>query len=153
GIARAVNEFLRNDVLAQASARAQSRPGTTPDPDLKVRTALDRAAARIGGTFREHPLVEASIRQTIGTAYQDLGLYPQARQQLERSLELRKGALGDNDPATLEILGNLAALSALEGKYQQAKTLYTTALRGLRRTYGEEHPDVLKTRSELAAVY
>ena len=46
-IARAVNEFLQNDLLAQASATQQARPDITPDPDLKVRTALDRAAAPI----------------------------------------------------------------------------------------------------------
>src|SRR3954469_14045405 len=49
-IATAVSDFLRSDLLAQASARSQSRPDVKPDPDLKVRTALDRAAARIGAT-------------------------------------------------------------------------------------------------------
>jgi hypothetical protein len=44
-----------------------------PDPDLKVRTALDRAAARIAGKFEAQPLVEASIRHTIAGAYADLG--------------------------------------------------------------------------------
>ena len=39
------------------------------DPDLKVRTALDRAAATIGDRFTGQPLVEASIRQTIGETY------------------------------------------------------------------------------------
>jgi serine/threonine protein kinase len=44
--ARAVSDFLQNDLLAQASANRQARPNTRPEPDLKVRTALDRAAAR-----------------------------------------------------------------------------------------------------------
>jgi serine/threonine protein kinase len=47
--AQAVNDFLRNDLLAQASAATQAGANTKPDPDLKVRTALDRAAARITG--------------------------------------------------------------------------------------------------------
>jgi len=54
--ARAVNEFLENDLLAQASAGQQAKPGITPDPDLKVRTALDRAASRISGRFSKQPL-------------------------------------------------------------------------------------------------
>ena len=37
--AKAVNDFLQNDLLAQASAANQSNPTTKPDPDLKVRTA------------------------------------------------------------------------------------------------------------------
>jgi non-specific serine/threonine protein kinase/serine/threonine-protein kinase len=64
--ARAVNEFLRNDVLAQASAGNQANPSTSPDQNLTVRMALDRAAARIGNRFAGEPLVEASIRQTMG---------------------------------------------------------------------------------------
>jgi predicted Ser/Thr protein kinase len=44
-IAQAVDDFLQNDLLAQASAYRQSKA----DPDLKVRTALDRAAQNIEG--------------------------------------------------------------------------------------------------------
>ena len=93
--ARAVNEFLRNDVLAQAGASTQAGPDTKPDPDLTVRTALDRAAARVQGKFNDQPLLEASIRETIGTTQEDLGLYPEAISQLERALELRRRMLGD----------------------------------------------------------
>ena len=78
-IAKAVNEFLQQDLLAQASASAQASPDTKPDPDLKVRTALDRAATRIAGKFDAQPAVEASIRETIGRTYKDLGLYPEAQ--------------------------------------------------------------------------
>ena len=58
-VAQAVNDFLQNDLLAQASAATQSGPSAKPDPDLKVRTALDRAAARIAGKFDRQPEVEA----------------------------------------------------------------------------------------------
>src|SRR6185295_1472615 len=72
--AKAVNEFLRTDLLAQASAINQAKPDTKPDPDLKVRTALDRAAARIAGKFDQQPQIEASLRMTIGQTYKVLGL-------------------------------------------------------------------------------
>ena len=152
-VSQAVTEFLQKDVLAQASAREQSRPDTPPDPELKVRTALDRAAERIGGKFTAQPLVEASIRHTIGGAYRDLGLYPQARQHMERALNLRRSALGEEDPLTTESVGELAGLSTLEGKYPAAEALYLKALDGLRRAHGDEHPDVLTGMSNLALLY
>ena len=62
--ANAVNDFLQNDLLAQAGATAQAGPGMQPDRDLKVRTVLDRAAARIAGKFPSQPLIQASLRQT-----------------------------------------------------------------------------------------
>lgn len=92
--AEAVNDFLQNDLLAQASAATQSGPSAKPDPDLKVRTALDRAAVRIGGKFGRQPEVEAAIRDTIGQTYMDLGLYPEARTQLEGAGIVPPGARG-----------------------------------------------------------
>jgi tetratricopeptide (TPR) repeat protein len=147
----AVNDFLQNDLLAQASARAQARPGAKPDPDLKVRTALDRAAVRIAGKFDAQPLVEASIRQTIGRTYRDLGLYLEAQQQIQRALELRRSRLGEEDPTTLVSRADLAELYDRQGK--DAEALYVTVLEVRRRTLGEEHPDTLSTIGSLASMY
>jgi hypothetical protein len=72
--AKAVNEFLQKDLLGQASGWSQTEEGMKADPDLKVRTALDRAAQQIEKKFSNRPLVEAAIRHTIGAAYDDLGV-------------------------------------------------------------------------------
>jgi eukaryotic-like serine/threonine-protein kinase len=151
--ARAVNDFLQNDVLAQASADTQARPGTKPDPNLKVRTALDRAADRIGGKFGNQPLVEASIRQTIGNTYLDLGLYPEAQRQAERAVELRRRVLGERNPDTLASMHSLASIYLREGMYSQAKPLLTEVLEVRRRVLGVEHPDTLLSLKNLAALY
>src|SRR5262249_10868276 len=81
--AAAVNAFLQNDLLAQASNETQAGPDSKPDPNLTVRAALDKAAARIQGKFAGQPLVEASIRETIGRTYADLGLYAEAERHLQ----------------------------------------------------------------------
>jgi hypothetical protein len=96
--ATAVNDFLRNDLLAQASAARQAGSNRKPEPDLKVRTALDRAAARLGGRFHAKPLVEASLRQTIGSTYLDLGLFAEAQREVGRAVELRRRELGEESP-------------------------------------------------------
>jgi eukaryotic-like serine/threonine-protein kinase len=152
-VAEAVNEFLRNDLLAQAGASAQSGPNTKPDPDLKVRTALDRAAERIEGKFTKQPEVEASIRDTMGWTYSDLGLYPEAHKQLERALELRRRALGAEDARTLKTLTRLGRVADVHGKYAEAEALESQALEAQRRVLGPEHPDTLASASYLAAVY
>jgi non-specific serine/threonine protein kinase/serine/threonine-protein kinase len=151
--ARAVNEFLQNDLLAQASAYAQARPDTKVDPDLKVRTTLDRAAERIEGKFKSQPLVEGSIRQTIGNAYKDLGLFPEADRQLGRALELRRSQLGEAHAQTLTTMNSIAQLYVLQGKRQPAVTLYEKVRDNRRRILGDDHPDTLKTGSDLAEVY
>ena len=151
--ARAVNDFLRNDLLAQASASQQTRANTKPDPHLEVRTALDRAAARIESKFGKHPLVEASIRQTVGTTYTDLGLYPEAQRHLEIALELRRRVLGENDLDTLTSMDQLAKVLERQGKLAKAEPLYIKVLDTRRRLLGAEHPDTLKTIYSLGATY
>jgi serine/threonine protein kinase/Tfp pilus assembly protein PilF len=152
-VAQAVNDFLQNDLLAQASASNQSRPSTKPDPDLRVRTALDRAAVRVAGKFDRQPEVEASIRDTIGQTYMDLGLYPEARTQLERALELYRRALGAENPKTLKMMSRLGRTAELQGKYTQAEALLSPALQVQRRVLGFEHPDTLDSMHLLANVY
>ncbi|MGC0772567.1 MAG: serine/threonine-protein kinase [Candidatus Acidiferrum sp.] len=152
-VAQAVSDFLRNDVLAQASAWTQARPGTKPDPDLKVRTALDRAAAHLTGKFDKQPEVEAAIRETIGETYEDLGLYPEARTQLERALELQRRNLGMKDPATLKTMNQLGAIATQQGKYNEAEALFSQALEVERSRLGPEHPDTLSLMNNLANAY
>jgi tetratricopeptide (TPR) repeat protein/predicted Ser/Thr protein kinase len=151
--ATAVNDFLRKDLLAQASANEQARPNAKPDPDLKVRTALDRAAARIEGKFDKQPLVEASIRHTIAIAYTDLGLYPEAQRQDERALELRRRVLGEEHPDTLTSMNNLGMMYQHQGRQAQAEALWVKVLEVRRRVLGEEHKDTLHSMNNLGAHY
>jgi eukaryotic-like serine/threonine-protein kinase len=152
-VAQTVNNFLQNDLLAQASAANQSGPSAKPDPDLKVRTALDRAAERIEGKFAQQPEVEASIRDTIGQTYMDLGLYPEARKQLERALDLHRRVLGARNPKAIKTISRLGRIADLQGRYPQAEALFSQALESQRRVLGPEHPDTLVSMNGLAGVY
>jgi eukaryotic-like serine/threonine-protein kinase len=152
-VAEAVNDFLQKDLLAQAGASAQSGVKSKADPDLKVRTALDRAAEQIEGKFANQPEVEASIRDTIGTTYLDLGLYPQASKQLERALELRRRVLGAEDAITLKTMTRLGKVDYMQGRVADAGRLESQALEAQRRVLGTEHPDTLASMNLLAAVY
>jgi hypothetical protein len=151
--AKAVNSFLQDDLLAQASSYRQARPNARPDPDLKVRTALDRAAAGIEGKFDKQPLVEASIRRTIGVTYIGLGIYPEAQLQLEKALELRRRVLGDEHPDTLIVEQNLALVYLDRSEYSKAEALYSKTFSIQRRRLGEQHPDTLNSMLGLADAY
>ncbi len=117
--ARAVNSFLLRDLLAQADI-ANQQAGDRPDPDLKVRTALDRAAANLTGRFTAQPLVEAAVRRTLGESYAGLALTPAARGQFERELQLRLSHQGLLHPDTIECRIRLIWLRLAEGKYAEA---------------------------------
>lgn len=151
--AEALNNFLQNDLLAQASAASQSGSGAKPDPDLTVRTALDRAAARVEGKFGKQPEVEAAIRQTMGETYTDLGLYQDARKQLERALELQRQVYGPENRKTLDTMIRLGRAASNQGNYAEAEALYNQALGISRRVLGPEHPETVSAMFGLAQAY
>jgi hypothetical protein len=152
-IARAVNEFLQQDLLGQADVDNQAGLGQKPDPDIKVRTLLDRAAAAVGSKFAEQPAVEAAIRRTIGDAYVALGLYPLAEVQLKRSFALARRASGEQDSDALNTMVSLAYLYVSQDKHAEAEPLLAEALQKLRRVHGDQHPETLRARCWLGSLF
>src|ERR1051326_8641351 len=136
GTSAAVNDFLQNDLLVRANPSYQ---GGHPDPDLKVRTLLDRAAAQVAAKFKNRPEVEAAIRSTIAEAYAGVGDYQKARSNLERAAELFRGTLGPDDPQTLEIENAIGLSMINQGDYRKAEALLIPLLERSRRALGREH--------------
>jgi eukaryotic-like serine/threonine-protein kinase len=148
--ATAVKNFLQDDLLAQASVRRQAHRGSVPDPDLKVRTALDRAAVRVAGKFASQPGVEASVRATIGTAYLDLRLDGPAQEQLERATELYRRVRGTPSPDGVAALESLEHVYALQGKPERAAPVAAEAVDARRALNGPEAAETLLALSRLA---
>ncbi len=141
--AKSLIQFLSEDMLSQAGPQNQFGSSAKPDPNITVRTTLDRAAAKIGDRFTHQPEQEALIRKTIGETYQVLGLFTQAHSHLAASLKLRRGALGDDHINTLESEVALAKLDLLDGNLEEARPLLDHAVERLRVVRGPEHLDTL----------
>jgi serine/threonine protein kinase len=152
-IARAVNDFLRQDVLAQANPLNQAGPNKKPDPDLALRTVLDRAAATIPQRFRDRPLVEAAIRKTIGETYAGLGLHTAAVPHLEVALELFRKHRGAEHPETLETTLKLADMYWMLDRFAAAEALLDDLLAHYRRELGEGDRKTLDTLNDLGLLY
>ena len=151
--ARAVTDFLRDDVLAQASADNQASPTTSPNQSLTVRMALDRAASRIGGRFTDAPLVEAAVRQTIGDTYVGLGLFEDGQRHLEAALAIRRRLLGEQHADTRESTRQLAYALEQRGQFAQAEALLTALADVLRPTRGDAHLDTIAVTADLGRIY
>jgi tetratricopeptide (TPR) repeat protein len=150
--ARAIDDFLRRDLLSQASSASQAGPGRPPDPDMKVRLALDRAAARVTGKFDKQPAVEAAIRQTIGDTYMELGLYAESEVQMKRALELRRKMPGGVLKDTVKSVLALSDLYRREGKYDAAEALLNDLLATGRGAAGEETQEAIEALHTLASI-
>src|SRR5438445_176101 len=103
-IAKAVNDFLQDDLLAEAAPDKNAR-----NKKVTVEEVLGRAASRIAGKFDQQPLIEAAIRLTIGDTYLKLGNFSAAQPHLQRAWDLRRRLLGDEHPDTLISMNSLAS--------------------------------------------
>lgn len=141
--AAAVSSFLK-EMLSSVD------PSEMKGKDVTVRRVLDEAAARVGGgSLREQPEVEASVRTTLGKTYQSLGLYAEAEPHLRQALEIRKRVLGPEHGEVAASLNDLASLLHDEGKRTEAEPLYREALRIRKKVLGPGHIDTSATLNDL----
>jgi len=143
-IAKAVNDFLNNDLLAQAD------PVNQPDRDITLRSVLDHAADKVADRFADEPEVQASIRLSLGKTYQSLGEHNAAEPQLREAWNLCKNALGEDDELTLTAEAALADLMRLQGEYDAAEQMIRRVILVASRLLGAEHELVLNSRDILA---
>ncbi len=144
-IAEAVKEFLERDLIAQANPLAAGRDDSRPDPDLKLKTALDRAVPHIAKRFGGKPLIEASIRRAIGNAYVGRGLIPEAQIQLEKACDLYRTELTrpEQDVETIvrkpyiEAMIELINLYSGQGQVQKALATIPMLEEQIRRAFGD----------------
>lgn len=149
-IAQATNGFLQNDLLAQASSERQ---GDKPDPDIKVRTLLDRAGANLEGKFAKQPEVEAALQATLGDTYLSIGLYTEARRHLDASLALRRATAGELSVEALEAAEKAGTAALKQGKFAESEAMLVRTLEQSRKALGANHPVTLQTMSTLAGLY
>ncbi len=150
-----INRFLTDDLLSAAAPSA--RPGK--GKDALVRDVLDVAAIKIeeasqeNGRFVDKPLVEASIRSTLGATYRLLGLFDVAEKHLDRALLLRQEELGADDRITLGSLNDLAILYDVQGRYDDAERLHLKVLSKRELLLPVDHPEVLDSVNNLGLLY
>jgi tetratricopeptide (TPR) repeat protein/tRNA A-37 threonylcarbamoyl transferase component Bud32 len=148
--AQAVLAFFQDQVLAAARPEGQAGGlGIT----ATIRAAVDAAEPKIAGAFAERPLVEASIRNTLGRTYSYLRQDKAAIMQHERALELRRGQLGPGHPDTLLSMNNLAAAYQDADQLDKALPLYEQTLAKRKEKLGPDHPHTLTSMNNLAMAY
>jgi len=140
--AKAVNDFL-NRMLASVS------PGVG-GKDMTVRQVLDQSAVGIGDQFKEQPLVEGRVRDTIGSTYLALGEYKAALEQFERAHALVFKASGSDAAETLTSRNNIATAKQFSGDVAGAEPIFRETLATMERVLGPDDKETLATRNNLA---
>lgn len=136
-----LSDFLRNDLLAQAS------PDQQPDRNVTLRTVVDRAATRLEGRLEDQPLIRSAVQETLADTYRALGDYAAMRGQAERVYETRRKLLGADHVDTLRAAVMLYDSLPIAEKLSPKESLGADTLERLTRTVGADHPLTLELRS------
>jgi tetratricopeptide (TPR) repeat protein len=110
--------------------------------------ALRRVSAKDEAVRRDY--AAAASWQREADALLGKGQYPQAQPLLDKVLQARRTALGEDHPETAAASDNAAANLQRQGRYQEVEDGLRTALEVTRRTLGEQHPQTGHVYNTLA---
>lgn len=141
----AVTGFLSDMLGSLDPAQAQGQ-------EVTVKQILDKASENIVAALGSQPLVEATLRATIGNTYRALGRYAAAEGHLATALDIRRKKLGSEHVDVAESLYDLARLRVHQGDFNAAEPLCREALALRRKLLGEEHVEVAASLNTLATI-
>jgi serine/threonine protein kinase len=148
--AKAVLRFFQDKVLS--AGRPEGQEGGLGNT-VTLRKAVDAAEPEIVKSFADRPLVEAAIRNTLGTTYWYLGEYPEAIKQYQRAATLRESKLGADHADTLDSRDSLGEAYLSAGRVADAIRLFEQNLKQRQELFGADHPDTTTSRDHLALAY
>lgn len=106
--------------------------------NLTVRQVLDQGREKLATGLAEEPEIRAELLTTLGTIYNNLSLYDEARELKEEALRTRLAADPADRPELATDLNNLGRLDYDLGDYATAERHFRDALAMWRRLGAEE---------------
>ncbi|MFC1792689.1 tetratricopeptide repeat protein [Planctomycetota bacterium] len=144
---QAISDFFSNDVLAAADPLTGEKPVASLEP------ILDIATQSLEGKFEDEPLIEASIRYTLGRRYWHIGKHDAAEANLKRAVDLRRKEVGTNDREALKYMQELAWVYYYQSRYDEAESLLVEAIDRGHVVWDELDPILLRATSRLGWLY
>ncbi len=144
--ARQVSHFLVD--LFDLSSPERARGAT-----ITAREILDDGAEKISTELADQPLIQARLRDAIGTVYGNLGLFDQAVPLIDQALERRRELLGPGHVETAESQAHLAYVYWQQGRFDDAIPLFERSITTRERELGLEHPDLAESLNGLGIIH
>jgi serine/threonine protein kinase len=146
-VSETVSRILRKDLIASVS------PTVAMGREVTVRSLLDNMGKKLDTKLKDEPLVQASIRDTLGNTYRHLGDFKAAEMHLERACELHEDQLGLEEKRTLSSMSGLIWVYFSQGSYFKAQQLADKALGTSRRMYREGDKELVGPTNAVAFAY
>jgi len=138
----AINEFINGDLLGAVKFDMGLASNPT-DLGITVKTAIDRAAAKIEERFPDEPDVQAHLHATLGNAYRSLGDYDSSLRHLERAVQLERSLFGPESRQAMAFEAGLVLTNVRLCRFEEAERISRRLLDTSRRRFGDDDPDTL----------
>lgn len=139
----AINAFLQ-DALGAAD------PWGKGSRDVSLLEALRQAQVKAESAFREQPLIQAEVLQTIGTTFSNLAEFDEAERLLQASLKLRIDGSGARSEAAALSYGALSGLYEAWRKFDASEENAREAVAISSEIYGENSLEAAAATNFLA---
>jgi len=106
-----------------------SDPSEARGNSVTAREMLDKGAARIDTGLASQPVIQATLKDTLGTVYMGLGLYSQARPLLDGALATRQQLKGTEPIVLTDSFSHRGWLLMSQADYKGAEQDYRQVLR------------------------
>ena len=117
--------------------------------NLSLRELLDRGSKQAQNALKDQPVVRATLLDTLGKVYCNLGLSDQAEPLIREAYKLRL-AHPDNEADLASSLLNMGILSRNNGEYKEAEQFLRRALEIRTRVLGKNNLGVAEAELMLA---
>lgn len=121
GRAQEISAFFKGALESISPNQARGRT-------VAVREVLDETARRLENEPPQFPEAELELRESVGRAYGNLGLFSVALPHLERAAELARAVHGPEHFETGSVLMSLAGVQYQVAPLDQTEATYTRAL-------------------------
>ena len=138
------------------SFMADSAPGLERSFDHAAYSPIPSGATGTGDFSRQQDPVESAQNELaslirLGSIKQDAGSFAEAEECFRRALEIGDRAFGPENPDLIILLNDLTRLYLKQSAYSSAEPLLLRLLE-LKRSKGEDHPEVATVLASLATV-
>jgi len=117
------------------------------------RAYLPHAQYLVGSDLGNGVRERLSLLMKLGQCLLSDGRYNDAEKPFLEVMEANKMVLGEEHPATLTSMANLASTYCNQGRWKEAEELEKYVMKARTRMLGEEHPDTLTSMANLASTY
>ena len=112
---------------------------------------INRAKETAEADLKEQPLTQAKLLYTLGSVYQALGLYSEARNVKSDAYKIRQQHLGNEHADTLASLDDLANITLHQGDYLALEKYAIQSLLINRKLHGDQSTQTIDALSNMSS--